>query len=216
MVAVPMRPEYGPTLGRLLAPRWRAASPLTRAGVIALGVALLATIAGLGLTLENTTFSHGGKVPFSFSYRDLYRVAAEPGGYVRVQNHSSHGALEYSFAVNPLVLAPYSGELSAELPVYATGYIRGLSQRDQDFALRGEGKTRVNNLTGYEILYTTDVGGREMYGRDVLLLPERPGVREGVDIVMLTSATASSQVTSPIEVATTGVLLRPLRSFAFG
>jgi hypothetical protein len=55
-----------------------------------------------------------------------------------------------------------------------------------------------------------------MWGRDVLLLPERQGAREGVDIVMLSSPTANSAVTSPMEVGSAGVLLRPLRSFAFG
>ncbi len=66
------------------------------------------------------------------------------------------------------------------------------------------------------MLYTAEVDGREMYGREILLLPERAGVREGVDIVMLTSPTASSQIDSPLEVGTTGVLLRPLKTFAFG
>ena len=51
-----MKPEYGPTLGRLLSPRWRAASPLARGAVIAAGVGA----AGAGrrrvaLTLENAT-----------------------------------------------------------------------------------------------------------------------------------------------------------------
>ena len=47
MAAVPMKPEYGPTLGRLLAPRWQRASRLTRAAVvIAAGVALLAVAGG--------------------------------------------------------------------------------------------------------------------------------------------------------------------------
>ena len=40
MAAVPIKPEYGPTLGRLLSPRWRAASPLAR-GVVWLLVGLL-------------------------------------------------------------------------------------------------------------------------------------------------------------------------------
>jgi len=216
MVAVPMRSEYGPTLGQLLAPRWHAASRLTRAAVIASGAGLLVAIVALALTLENATFSHGGRVPFSFSYRDLYRVPADPGGYVKVQGRSSDGALKYSYAVDPLRLPPYSGGLSGELPLYAAGYIRGLSQRDRDFVLRGEGKTKVNTVPGYQVLYTADVEGQEMYGRDVLLLPERAGVREGVDIVMLTSTTASSQVASPTEVASTGVLERPLKTFTFG
>jgi hypothetical protein len=55
-----------------------------------------------------------------------------------------------------------------------------------------------------------------MYGRDVLLLPERPEVRDGVAIEMLTSPSASSKVTSPLEVASAGVLEKPLETFTFG
>jgi hypothetical protein len=216
MVAVPMKPEYGPTLGRLLSPRWRAASPLLRAAILAAGVGLLALLIGAALTLENATYSHGGKVPFGFAYRSLYRVAPDPGGYVKVQRHRADGALEDSYAVEPLSLPLYAGELSGELPLYASGYIRALARRRAAFVLRGEGKTRVNGVPAYQVLYTAIVDGRPMYGRDVLLLPERRGVREGVEIVMLTSPTANAQVDSPLEVAGTGVLLRPLKTFSFG
>lgn len=210
---VPMRPEYGPTLGRVLAPRWHAASLLARAVVIAVGVALVAATVALVLTLLNASFSRGGRVPFSFSYRDLYRVQADPGGYVKVQSRDADGALKYSFAVEPLLLPAYSGGLSGELPVYAAGYIDGLRRRYPDFVLRGEGKTRVNAVPAYQVFYTAGVEGREMFGRDVLLLPARAGAREGVDIVMLTSPTATAQVASPSEVASKGVLLRPLKTF---
>ena len=44
-------------------------------------------------------------------------------------------------------------------------------------------------------------------------LPERAGAREGVDIVMLTSTTKASVLGSPMEVASTGILGRPLKSF---
>ena len=211
-----MKPEYGPTLGRLLSPRWRAASPLARGAVIAFGVGLLALVLAVVLTLENATFSQGGKVPFSFSYRGLYRVAPDPGGFVKVQRRRSDGRLEDSFAVEPLRLPSYSGELSGELPLYAAGYVRALSQRYADFVLRGEGKTKVNTVPAYNIFYTAVLEGQSMYGRDVLLLPERPGARTGVGIVMLTSPTASSQVTSPLQVATAGILMRPVKTFTFG
>jgi hypothetical protein len=214
---VPMKPEYGPTLGRLLAPRWRATSRGVRATVLGAGVALVVLAVAAGLTLENARYSHGGAVPFSFSYRGLYRTTPEPGGYVKVQSRYSDGALKYSFAVDPLRLPPYSGELFGELPLYAASYATVLSHRYRGFVLEGEGKTKVNtDLTGYDVLYTAQVEGRKMYGRDVFMFPARKGVREGVDIVMLTSATASTQVTSPLEVAATGVLLRPLKSFSFG
>ena len=216
MIAVPIKPEYGPTLGRLLSPRWRAATPTARRVLTGAGVLLVAALVAAVLTLENATFSHDGRVPFSFAYRSLYRVAPDPGGYVKIQRRRSGGALEDSYAVAPLSLPAYSGELSGELPVYAAGYIRALQQRYTGFVLRGEGKTRVNAVPAYQVLYTATVEGRTMYGRDVLLLPERAGAREGVDIVMLTSPTANAQVDSPLEVASTGVLLRPLKTFTFG
>jgi hypothetical protein len=60
------------------------------------------------------------------------------------------------------------------------------------------------------------VQGRTMWGRNVLLLPERPHARVGVTIVMLTSPRADAQVTTPLEVASAGVLLRPLKTLTLG
>jgi hypothetical protein len=216
MVAVPIKPEYGPTLGRLLSPRWRAASPLARGVVRAGVVGLLALLVGAFLTLENAHYAQGGSTPFSFSYRSLYRVAPERGGYVRLERHRSDGRLEDSFAVAPLTLPPYSGWQTGELAVYAAGYIERLRASDRNFVLRGEGKTRVNAVPAYQVVYTTVLDGQEMYGRNVLLLPQRPHARHGVSIVMLTSPTADAQVTSPSEVASDGVLLRPLKTFTLG
>jgi hypothetical protein len=216
MAAVPLKPEYGPTLGGLLAPRWHAASPWVRRAVGAMGVALLATAVAVVLTLVNPTYTHGGRLPFSFGYRDLYRVAPDPGGYVKVQKRGQGGALLYSFAVDPLVLPPYTGDPLAQLPLYAAGYIGRVRRTYPGFVLRGEGVTKVNLAQAYDVVYTTRVEGREMFGKDVLMLPERAGAREGVDIVMLTAPKASHQVLSPVEVATTGVLLRPLKSFSLG
>jgi hypothetical protein len=216
MVAVPIKPEYGPTLGRLLSPRWRAAAPLTRRAVMVAGAGLVVLFVVAVLTLLNASYSHGGRVPFSFAYRGLYQAAPEAGEYVKVQRRRGDGSLEDSYAVGPLLLPTYSGELSGELPLYASGHIPLLASRYAGFVLRGEGKTRVSAGPAYQILYTAIVEGRPMYGRDVLLLPERAGAREGVEIVMLTSPTANSQVRSPLEVAATGVLLRPLKTFTFG
>jgi hypothetical protein len=214
MVAIPLKPEYGPTLGRLLAPRWHAASSAARAVAIVCGAGLLAGLIAAGLTLEDAKYSHGGPVPFSFDYRDLYRTAPEPGGYVKVQRRGPDGRLEDSFAVGPLRLPPYSGVLSGELPLYASGYIRALSRRYAGFVLRGEGKTRVNKVPAYDIVYTALVAGHKTYGRDVLLLPEREGVRSGVDIAMLAYKATGSHVDSPVEAGGSGVLATPLKSFS--
>jgi hypothetical protein len=216
MAAVPMKPEYGPTLGQLLAPRWHAATPLVRRTTIVAGVALLAAILTAVLSLENATFSHGGRVPFSFSYRGLYRTAPDPGGFVRVARRHSGGALRDSFAVDPLLLPPYSGSVAGELPLYAAAYIRQLSRRYQGFLLRGEGKAKVNSLPAYTVFYTAVLEGRPIYGRDVLLVAERPGAREGVAIVMLTSALKASKLSTPLEIGGSGILQRPLKSFTLG
>jgi hypothetical protein len=215
VVAVPIKPEYGPTLGRLLSPRWRAASRRTRGLVIAASLALLVLLLAAALTLENAKYSHGGARPFSFSYRGLYRVAPEPGEYVKITRRKD-GRVSDSFAVRPLLLPPYSGGLSGELALFAASYIRTLEGRYRDFVLRGEGKTRVNTVPAYNVEYTALVEGHTMWGRDVLLLPQRPRARRGVEIVMLTSPSADRQVTSPLEVASEGVLLRPLKTFTLG
>jgi len=224
MRAVPIKAQYGPTLGQILAPRWRVASSLTRGAVIASAVGLLALLAAAALTLENSKYSYGGAVPFSFSYRNLYKVSPDPGGYVKVQRRSADGRLKDSFAVGPLRLPPYSGSLAGELPLYAAAYISAIKRRypgfvlrgeGKGFVLRGEGKAWLNAAFAYDVFYTTVLEGRRMFGRDVMLLPERPGARDGVDIVILTTPTANPQVTKPVEVATVGVLEKPLKTFTF-
>ncbi len=116
--------------------------------------------------------------------------------------------------MGPLRLPPYTTSLSAELPLYAASYIAGLRQRYPGFVLRGEGKTRVNTVPAYTVAYTAQITGQTVYGRDILLLPEQPGARAGVHIVMLSSPT--TQVASPLLVGTAGVLERPLETFTFG
>jgi hypothetical protein len=214
MVAVPIKPQYGPTLGQLLAPRWRRARTLVRAAIVAGCVALVALLAGVALSLLSPTYSHGGPVPFHLSYRDLYRTALAAGQYVRVQRLDAAGRLRDSLAVSPLMLPHYSGELSAELPLYAAGFIPVLRGRYEDFQLRGEGKGTVNSVPAYSIYYSVRLRGREMYGRDVLLLPERRGARAGLDITMLTVPTPN--VHSPLEVASGGVLSSALKSVTLG
>jgi hypothetical protein len=213
--AVPLKPEYRPTLAQLLTPSWRRASRTMRLLVMALAAALVVGVAGLTLTLLPAHISYGGPVPFSFSYRGLHRVAPEAGGDVKVERLSASGRLLDSFAVAPLKLPLYEGDLSGELPLYSVAYIQALSRRYAGFELQGEGKTRVNMVPAYNIYYSLRLAGQRMYGRDVLLVPERPGAREGVAIRMLTAPQSSGQVTSPLLVATAGLLYKPLRTFSF-
>jgi hypothetical protein len=218
--AVPLKSEYGPTLGELLAPRWRRASRAVRALWAAAAALLVAALAGAALTLASPTVSHGGTVPFSFSYGGLYRTSPGPGWFAKVQR-VQEGRLEDSFAVGPLLLPPYRGELGAALALYAVDYVRALSASrapgQTGFVLRGQGSTQIDAVSTYatyNVFYTTSVGGRELYGRNVLLLPSRAGARRGVQIAMLTAVAGNRQVTSPLDVGVKGSLEEPLGTFA--
>jgi hypothetical protein len=212
MASVPLKPQYGPTLGRLLEPRWRATAPIVRAAAIAVGVALFVLVVGGVLTLQSASYSHGGRVPFGFQYKGLYRTTPDPGGYVKVAR-TSNGRLRDSFAVAPLVLSRYSASVTGELPLFVAGYTRVLAARFAGFKLREEGKTRITStLAGYDVRYSVFVAGRTMYGRDVMLLPAGNSIREGVVIEMLSDEHAS--VSKPV--ASSGVLETPLKTFTFG
>jgi len=212
-----MKPGYGPTLGVLLSPRWRAASRATRVALTAAGVGLLALLLGAGLTLENSHYSRGGSLPFSFEYRELYRAAPEPGQLVRVSSRWEGGRLKYSYAVSLMRLPPYTIEPGAEVALFASSFARQLARTVPGFEFRGEGKTKISNtLTGYEMAYYASAEGERLFVRDVVLLPAGAHPREGVVVWMQSAATADSAVHSPLEVGETGVLLRPLKTFSFG
>jgi hypothetical protein len=211
MVSVPLKPEYGPTLGKLLESRWSSATPLARWLTRVAVAVLLALMVAAVLTLLDASYSQGGTVPFSFKYKGLFRTAPNPGGYVKVAR-SANGHIEDSYAVAPLVLPRYAGSVTGELPLLASGYTRALAQRFPGFRQEGEGKTRISStLAGYQVLYSAFIAARKVYGRDVMLLPARHA-RNGVVIEMLSDEPAS--VAKPV--ASSGVLETPLKTFAFG
>lgn len=212
MASIPLKPQYGPTLGRLLEPRWRAARPLTRSFTIVAGGVLGVLLIVAVLSLLDASYSHVGSVPFSFRYRGLYRTTPDPGGYVKVVR-SAHGQLEDSFAVDPLRIAPYAGSVTGVLPLRSAGYVRALERRFVGFRLQSEGKTRITStLAGYDVRYSILIAGRRLSGRDIFLLPSGRYVREGVVLEMLTGEHAS--VAKPV--ATQGVLEKPLKTFSLG
>jgi hypothetical protein len=212
MTSIPLKPQYGPSLGRLLEPRWRSLAPAVRALVTAAGVLLLALMVALVLSLLGASYSHGAPVPFSFEYRGLYKTKPNPGGYVKVQRGSA-GKLKDSYAVAPIAIAPYTGSVTGELPLTAATYVHTLAARFPGFRLEGEGKTRISStLAGYDLLYSAVVDGQKLYGRDVILVPPRHGAQAGVVVEMLSSEPAS--ISKPV--ASAGILETPLKTFAFG
>jgi hypothetical protein len=213
MASLQVRRGLGPTLPELLAPRWRAASRGRRAAAVALAVGVLAVLAGGALTLLNSRYSHGGRAPFSFSYRGLWRVPAAPGEYVRLQS-PRHGTPHQLFAVRPLVLPPYQGSQTAALPLYVGNYLQTLPRLYANYSFFAEGKIRINGQNAYQVQYYLTVGGRRQFGRDVLFLPQRAGAREGAIAVLHTVPTA--KVKDPTTVGSFGALSVALHNFTIG
>jgi hypothetical protein len=219
-MATSLRPEFGPTLGELLAPRWRRLGVGARRAALAAAAGLV-VLAALGLRAAlagDQSYVHRQAPTFNLRWNDpLKRVASGPDEYLRLVSRRGDLFLQ-SFAVRRLTLPPYSGDPNGELPFYAETYIAGLARRVQGFQRTcdgcGEGKARINEISGYSINFDGRFGKRTLYGRDVLLLPDGDGVRVGVVLEM--RATPAAQVAGPEAVGSGGVLKLPLRSFRFG
>lgn len=217
MRAPTVKPQYGPTLADLVGPRWRGVSAGLR-GLIALGAVLVAgALVVIVLRSGGTSFVYrGSSVAFNLSYPGPLHVVAPPAGAdMRIEARTSTGRLREWFEVDPLELGPYSGEVSGQLPVFATNYIVGLARRVPGFVLQSETKTRINLVAGYSVTYSGLIEGQLMYGRLVMLVPSLTGQRNGVILNMGIQPNASVDY-SPDAVGSADILEKPFRSFRFG
>jgi len=182
-------------------------------------VLVVAAVAAAILIVRAQTSSvvyRGSSVSFNFTYpRQLHPVKPPAGSDVRIEGRTATGRLREWFEVDPLALGPYSGEVSGQLPVFATNYVAELARRIPGFRLQTEIKTRINLTAGYSVTYSGRFGGQLMYGRLVMLVPALTGARNGV-ILNLGIAPSTRADPSPDQVASVDVLQQPLRSFRFG
>ena len=206
-----VKPQYGPTLVQMLAPRSRA----VRFGAAAFGILLVAAVIAIALSTrpDETHVLEREPVTFNFVYGPQF-VRDEEGAIVALR-HSRDGLFLDGFVVQPLELPRYRGVVSGTLPVYADGYIKGLRSRYRGFDFVGEGRTRINNGIGYQVTFRAKDGTRTLYGRHLLLVEEKPdGLREGV-VIEITSTSAAGTPNAR-EIGNHGALKTPLRSFRFG
>ena len=211
-----VREEFGPTLPELLGGRlgvpartvWRA---LAAVGVIV--VLVVAWLVFVRATPGQTGVVVRDPVAYNLVYTDaLKRVAPRAGETLRLQTRA--GAPQ-SFAVRPLHLAPYKGDVSAALTILSARLIREMSAAYPGFMWRGDGRVNVNKQPGYQIVFQARIGGRTTYGKRVLLVagPDPPP-HEGLDITML--AARSPAIPRADAVAANGALKTPYRSLRFG
>jgi hypothetical protein len=207
-----VKPEYGPTLVQMLAPR----SLAVRAGAATLGVLLVAaTVALYVSTRPNETFVLERKpVTFNFTYGPQFHPVPLAGAVVALA-HSSDGLFLDSYVIRPLTLPPYRGAAGGMLPIYANGYIDRVRRRYPGFEFVSEGRARINNGIGYEVTFRSKRDGRTLYGRHLLLVEELPdGQRHGIVIEL--ESTPAAGTPNADEIGNHGALKQPLRSLRFG
>jgi hypothetical protein len=207
-----VKPQYGPTLVQMLAPR----SLAVRAGAAALAVLLVVAVVAVVLaTRPNETFVLEHKpVTFNFAYGPDFRRVPRAGSIVALE-HERAGLFLDSYVIRPLTLPPYRGAAGGTLPIYANGYMERLRRRYPTFEFVGEGRSRINNGIGYEVTFRSQRGGRTLYVRHLLLVEELPdGRRHGVVIEL--QSTPAAGTPNADEIGNHGALKQALRSFRFG
>src|SRR5689334_24663631 len=114
-----VRPEFGPTLPELVGPRVRALPRAVRLGLVALAALVIVVVAAALLLRHgrDTRPQAVVRAPVAFNLlypKPLERVRPRGGEVLRLQTPAGTGAPQ-SFAVTPMTLPPYRGDVSAAL-----------------------------------------------------------------------------------------------------
>jgi hypothetical protein len=217
--APPVQSRYGPTLPEILAPRLRGVPPVLRVGV----PVLIAAIALLAVAYKLFKGPPGQQVivrhPITFNFRfqsPLHKVPPLAGELVRLEAHRHDAQRTFlsSFAVRPMRLPAYRGQVGAVLPAYATTFERSLGQRYANLEIVEEGRQRVVNEVAYAIFFTARLGKRHLSGRDILLPDPKPGSRDGLELELI--STPAGGAGPPASVGNAEPLATPLHTFRFG
>ena len=215
-----VRPEFGPTLPELLAPRIRALPRIAQVGLAVLAAVVVVLAALFLLRREENDGRLQAVVREPIAYNLVYpptlaRVAPQGRETLRLQTPA--GAKDpQSFAVTPYTLPPYKGDSTGILTLTSANMISRMGQTIPGFVWRGDGRVNYNRQPGYEILFQAKIDGRTTYGRRTILLPggDTPP-KAGVDITMLAARSEAIPRVDAIGAAA-GALKTAIRSFRFG
>ena len=213
-------------MGRLVLDRHRPTMPELLARVprrLVVGLAVLAGLRMVALVAARLAhgepakaFVHRAEPPFNFIYGDRLEPAEEKRSGEIVALEERRGELFIqSFAVRGFSLPAHRpGTVGGIMPIVGDTQIDALARRFDEFELVSEGKARINEVPGYELIFRARLGERRLYGRVVLLPEPIPGSRRAVALELL--GTPVSGAANARDVGNNGVLKLPLRSFRFG
>jgi len=208
-----MKPEYGPTLVQLLAPRSLAVR--VAAAVLAVAILVVAVVIALTSRPDETAVLIRKPITLNLIHGPQWEPVDRPGTLVALRHEAPDGLFLDAYAIRELRLPPYRGAVGGMLPVYADAYIRDLARRYRSFELVGEGRARINNAIGYAVTFRARTGPRRLYGRHYLLVEEEPeGRRHGV--ILELESTPAAGTPNADTIGNHGALKTPLRSFRFG
>jgi hypothetical protein len=172
---VSVRRELRPTLPAALHARLGVAPLVT--------IVAIAVLAGLGVAAATYQLTrppgsgeqvvHRGKPTFNLLAELMHPVPPRSGELLRVEGR--RGQLTASVFVRPLRLPPYHGDVPhGFLPLFADGFLAAERAQLPGFVLRQEGRARINNAIGYELIFQSLRPGSRTFGRDVLLSSDDP------------------------------------------
>ena len=215
-----VRPEFGPTLPELLAPRIRALPRIAQVGLAVLAAVVVVLAALFLLRREENDGRLQAVVREPIAYNLVYppslqSVRPHAGETLRLETPPATTAPQ-SFAVKPFKLPPYRGDSTGILTLMSANMITRMRAQYPDFVWRGDGRVNYNRQPGYEILFQAKIDGRTTYGRRTILLPggDTPP-KAGVDITMLAARSDAIPRVDAVGSAR-GALKTAIRSFRFG
>jgi len=202
-------PEFGPTLPALLRARAGRRAPVALAAGLLVAVLALAAAVLLRGGAAEATLVHRAAPAFSLLYApDALRPAApRPGELARLEGRGP--AVRTAVTVRPLDVADL-----AALPIEATRYADRLRAGLEDFALRAEGRARVNDAPGYQLRFRAGPRGASTFGHDVLLVPDDTG--RGAGLLLSLRQTHRARELASADHAAIGAAKRAFRSLRFG
>ena len=208
-----VRPEFGPTLPELL--RGRGVPPRAiAAGAILLAVVLAVTVF-LVTRRDESELAHRSDPQFTLLYDPAFvrPVDVRPGELTRLEGRD--GRLRAEVSVRPLRLPAYRGDVAhGLLPVHVERRKTELRRELEGFTLTDEGRANVNRAPGYQLGYRQRMPGEIVTWRELYVVPDEPGAREGV-VLVLRQAKRGRRITADDREWFKGAR-SAMRSFRFG